>query len=62
VVIDVTLYISHEKFVVLLTTVVMLKCTITLHGCGFHVVNVFIRNNIMYSTGMPIPVDVQCKA
>jgi len=61
VVINVTSCISHEEFVVIFTTVVMLKCTITLHGCGFHVVNVFIRNNIMYSTGMPIPGDVQCK-
>ena len=61
-VINVISCISREEFVVLLTTVVMLKCTITLHDCGFHVVNVFIRNNIIYSTGMLIPVDVQCKA
>ena len=61
-VINVISCISHEEFVVLLMTVVMLKCTITLHGCDFHVVNVFIRINIVYSTAMPIPVDVQCNA
>jgi hypothetical protein len=61
-VINVTSCTSHEECVVLLMTVVMLKCTINLHGCDFHVVNVFIRNNIVCSTGMLIPGDVQCKA
>jgi len=60
--INFTSCISHEEFVVLLATVVMLKCTITLYGCGFHVVNVIIRNNIMCSTGMPIRMDMQCEA
>jgi hypothetical protein len=62
VVINVTSCISHEEFVILLMTAVMLNCTNTLHHCGFHVVNAFKRNNAMYSTGMLIPVDVQCKA